>query len=112
MVDAIMLCGTMFGLRVLRHRLFETWPTQLVFPPRSCQHVGLATGNHKRRNGRTSTPSFADGYAFLTVAGNNFLAAEARVAMGIDWMPKKALSQAIPPAYTEWLGTQFLEMLS
>lgn len=34
---------------------------------------------------------------------------DARAAMGIDWMPMKSLSQAIPPAYTHWIGKRLLE---
>lgn len=37
---------------------------------------------------------------------------EARYAMGIDWIPMRALSQAIPPAYTQWIGSQLLQHLS
>ena len=44
----------------------------------------------------------------MTVCGNDYLAAEGRIAMGIDWMTKAELSQAIPPAYTEWIGKQML----
>ena len=40
-----------------------------------------------------------------------FTVAEARIAMGIDWMPMRNLSQAIPPAYTEWIGRQLIEEL-
>lgn len=32
--------------------------------------------------------------------------------MGINWMPRRELSQAIPPAYTEFIGTQLMEQLS
>jgi site-specific DNA-cytosine methylase len=32
-------------------------------------------------------------------------------AMGIDWMTQKELSQAIPPAYTEWLGKEMLKLI-
>lgn len=31
--------------------------------------------------------------------------------MGIDWMTGKELSQAIPPAYTEWIGKQIMEAI-
>lgn len=37
--------------------------------------------------------------------------ADARAAMGIDWMPMKCLSQAIPPAYAEWIGREVLSLL-
>lgn len=109
--NPLMLCGTMFGLQVIRHRLFETCPT-IWFPPASCHHRGLATGNVMRRRGVTRTPSLSDdGIEYVSVAGNNYIANEGRAAMGIDWMPKSALSQAIPPAYTEYIGTQLRGIL-
>lgn len=103
----LLLCGTMFGLGVIRHRIFETsWGEWLS--PAGCCHNGLATGNHRRRTGHSATPSTAHGYNYVTVAGNNYLAAEGRAAMGIEWLPKSSLSQAIPPAYTEYLAKRFL----
>lgn len=109
--DAIELCGSMFSLgaacddgeyRYLkRHRLFES-SAKLVAPPVGCIHIGqpigvygTGAGGQQLRNGRT--------YGYL---GSK---AECSEAMGIDWMHKRELSQAIPPAYTEYLGRQVIE---
>jgi hypothetical protein len=32
--------------------------------------------------------------------------------MGIDWMTRDELAQAIPPAYTEFIGTQLLNVIT
>jgi hypothetical protein len=37
---------------------------------------------------------------------------EARAAMGIDWMIGRELAQAIPPAYTRWMGQQMLSQMA
>ena len=58
----------------------------------------LASGNKK--------------YKFVTVAGKSFLMAEAKEAMGIDWMIRDEIAQAIPPAYTRWIGQQMIEILA
>lgn len=102
LINPLMLCGTMFGLRVIRHRLFETVPA-IWFSPAACCHWGKATGCESVKG--QGTNSLKD-YAFVTVVGNDYLANEGRMAMGIDWMVKRELSQAIPPAYTKWLGEQ------
>lgn len=99
--NPLMLCGSMFGLGVLRHRLFECWPA-IWFPPGPCQHSGavLPMWWKSRRK------ALAEGrhFAYLTVAGRSFLMAEAKAAMGIDWMIRDEISQAIPPAYTHFIG--------
>jgi DNA (cytosine-5)-methyltransferase 1 len=106
----VMLCGTMFdGLRVIRHRLFECNPP-ILFSPRTCNHWGTVSGNAAWNEEGRVTPSL-DLYDFLTVTGNDYIAADGRKAMQIDWMTKKELSQAIPPAYTEWLGGQLINAL-
>jgi DNA (cytosine-5)-methyltransferase 1 len=114
LTNAIMLCGTMFNLRVMRHRLFECEP-YLWLPPAQCKHIGRATGSGSRRRKLNSsdkkTLSLKDGFSYVTICGNDYLAEEGREAMGIPWMIKKELSQAIPPAYTEWLGRQMLELI-
>lgn len=95
----IMLCGAMFGLKVYRHRLFEcSW--FLLAPP----HVPH----------RDQTPKAGKGISpkgFISVAGNTGRVAYARQAMGIDWTNRDELSQAIPPAYTEFIGKQLLRIV-
>ena len=41
-----------------------------------------------------------------------FTIKDAQIAMGIDWMPMRELSQAIPPAYTYWIGHQLIHRLT
>lgn len=99
------LCGCMFDLRVSgmelrRERWFETsWNGHQFTGP--CQHYGPAISvvGH-------GTPSWV-----RKKLGRNPTIAEYRAAMGIDWMNRDELSQAIPPAYTEWIGRQLLEHL-
>jgi len=107
--NPLMLCGSMFGLGVIRHRLFESCPA-LYWPPSPCAHIGRATGSNRSKFG-DGVPSLKEGYSYVTVAGKNYIVAEGREAMGIDWMIGRELSQAIPPAYTEWLGTKIKEAL-
>lgn len=104
LINPIVLCGTMFGLQaagadIRRHRLFETsFPITLI---PECQHRSVPTmgiyGKGARDSRRKSDKTIPE-----------FSAAEARQAMGIDWMDIKTLSQAIPPAYTEYLGGQLM----
>jgi DNA (cytosine-5)-methyltransferase 1 len=92
------LSGGMFGLKVIRRRLFETnW---LLFTPPKRMYRGT-TNSHR---------GLSTSGDYISVAGHNFLVHEAREAMGIIWMTQKGLSQAIPPAYTEWVGRQLLEV--
>ena len=104
LVDYVILCGTMFGLRVIRHRLFECKPT-IWFSPAACNHAGRMAPSKGQYHS-------LDGYDFITCAGHNFKADAGRKAMGIDWMTRDELSQALPPAYTEWLGRRILEAAS
>lgn len=102
--DATMLCGTMFKLRVLRHRLFEC-SFFLMAPGQRCWHpprgtVGRANTNESRRK------NVGD---WISVAGDTTIRL-AGPAMGIDWVTcRKQLSQCIPPAYTEFVGRQLIE---
>ena len=104
----IVLCGTMFpGLRVLRHRLFETNFPVLV-PPHG-KHPKVHTLD-KRKNHYGKTDEWKD-FVQVTGGGNCSVAA-ARDAMGIDWMTKREINEAIPPAYTEYIGEWVLRYLA
>lgn len=96
LINPFTLCGLMFGLKVLRHRHFEA--NFLVSLPPHPRHVG--TTNSHRGMGK--------GGDYVCVAGHNFLMAEARIAMGIDWMVQSEMSQAIPPAYSEFIARQVI----
>jgi DNA (cytosine-5)-methyltransferase 1 len=99
--NPVVLCGTMFGLRVLRHRLFETYP-RIDFPPFTCNHWGKT---YVRSNKRKAVVAQRFSLApFLTVTGHDFIVADAKIAMGIDWMTAAELAEAIPPAYSQWIG--------
>lgn len=47
----------------------------------------------------------------MSVSGHVAPIAEARRAMGIDWMTRDELAEAIPPAYSEFIGGQLLDAL-
>ncbi len=92
--QGVKLCGSMFGLHVLRHRWFEG--SMLLYSPGPCQHKGTV------RNGY-----------YLTVAGHGdashtYTRANVGRAMGISWMSVQEMTQAMPPVYTAWLAPQLL----
>jgi DNA (cytosine-5)-methyltransferase 1 len=109
LINPIMLCGTMFGLRVIRHRHFETYP-QIWFPQFTCNHWGKThTRRDKRKSGLVQRFEFA---SFLTITGNDYIMKDAKIAMNIDWMIGSELSQAIPPNYSRWLITEVYKKLN
>jgi len=105
MINYMMLCGTMFGLNVFRHRLFVTNPMMLMSPA-MCNHYDRSSNGG--RNGDQKHPEAK----FITVTGSVSPIRKAEEAMGIDWMNRKELTQAIPPAYTEWIGNQMKAMIA
>ena len=101
----ITLCGTMFSkLRVIRHRLFES--NNLLEQPRHGTHPLCYT--HDKRKPHYGMLNEAEAFVQVTGGGNCSVQA-ARSAMGISWMTKRELNQAIPPAYTEYVGGQLLD---
>jgi DNA (cytosine-5)-methyltransferase 1 len=106
--NPIVLCGTMFpGLRVLRHRLFEA--NFLLLAPSHGKHPKVHTFD-KRKSHFGKTDDMRD-FVQVTGGGNCTIAA-ARDAMAIDWMTKDELNEAIPPAYTQWIGERLIAYLS
>jgi DNA (cytosine-5)-methyltransferase 1 len=95
----LLLCGAMFGLKTYRHRLFES--NVLLLAPPHLKHTAPVV-----KMGRP--PQAGD---FINPVGNFSGVAYARDAMGIAWMTQAELSQAIPPAYSEFLGRQVMAYL-
>jgi len=94
----LMLCGEMFNLGVIRHRIFEIHGFS-VPQPEHRKHQGTVKGGQ-----------------YVTVAGHGGDGG-ARMslwseAMGIDWMTKKELTQAVPPKYAEYVGRFMFEALT
>lgn len=96
---AITLCGCSFNLQVYRERVFES--NFALFSPGHRKHVAKCA-----KQGRPVQPG-----EFITVAGCFSGVKFARKAMGIDWMMRDELRQAIPPAYTEFIGRQLIQIL-
>jgi DNA (cytosine-5)-methyltransferase 1 len=101
--DPMMLCGTMFGLRVIRHRLFET-SFPLFAPPHGKHPLVYTRDKRKAHYGKLSEWTSP----VQVTGGGNCSKAAAADAMGIDWMTKDELNEAIPPAYTRFIGQQLL----
>jgi DNA (cytosine-5)-methyltransferase 1 len=98
LMNPVRLCGTSFSIPVRRHRIFETSQPILV-PP--CNHAAFTErrfpGSSNRPNGRT----------VCNVGEWRVPLKQQQDAMQIDWMTMAELSQAIPPAYSEFIARQF-----
>lgn len=95
-MQGVTLCGSSFGLKVRRHRLFEC-SFMLLAPP--CDHIsqGRPVGVYHRM--ADEVPS--GGKTAETLG-------QGQEAMGIDWMEWDELKEAIPPAYTKYIGQEWL----
>jgi len=110
--NPVVLCGSAVGLPLLRrHRLFESsiylWATR-------CRHDLFTAdlepnrSDLRRRPGRRARVVVVAGHD--SRSGNGGVAVW-RQAMGIDWMTRDELAQAIPPAFTYYLGLQLRRYL-
>lgn len=104
MRDPVLICGGSLGLGIpgwhlARHRLFES-NVSLMVP--SCAHRrGFTIGVYGNGTNAWHREKF----------GRNLRETEKREAMDIDWMTRKELTEAIPPAYTELIGHQLMDYL-
>jgi len=88
----LMLCGTMFGLPIIRHRIFESNVPMPVLLP-TCYHDEIYDPWHGGEMARDEKFKL-------------------REAMGIDWpMTRPEVRSAIPPAYTEFIGRQLMAFI-
>lgn len=107
LVSPVQMCGSAFALRVRRHRLFEA---TFDLRERRCCHrwqgrpIDVSGTGGRRINRRP------DDHGGNTNKPRNLK--EARAAIGIDWMTRYELSQAIPPAYSEFIGKQAMKFLT
>jgi DNA (cytosine-5)-methyltransferase 1 len=108
--DPVLICGSMFdpAMDIQRHRLFETnWPLEPLMWP--CRHK--LTGVDRFPGGRSvarTGKSTGLVRGTIEIGSWDIPLARQQEAMGIDWMTLEELSEAIPPAYTEFIGAQLL----
>lgn len=96
----LMLCGSMFNLRLIRHRIFELSGFKAKQREHLPHHPKFVTvtghpGGSSTRDGQAGYGSTADW----------------KRAMGIDWLPGSRLREAIPPAYSRHIGRAALRRL-
>lgn len=99
LINPVQMCGSYFGLKVRRHRLFES---NLKLIGSGCKHKeqGKPVGIYGSM--RDEIPG--GGHTAKTIE-------QAREAMGIDWMIWGELVEAIPPRYTYEIGKQLIDVL-
>lgn len=95
---AIQICGTAFGLRIYRHRLFES---SLPLIGTTCNHRLPAMNPHNTVGREWIYREF----------GRQDPEVVWRREMGVEWMTQQGGRESIPPAYTEHIGHQLMAHL-
>lgn len=100
LINPIQLKGTMFELKVFRSRYFES--NVFLLAPKAAPN---------RRYGRAGAQGRRPAEGEYVVVTGNFYQGDgiAKRAMGIDWMTRRGMAQAIPPDYTEFIGAQLIQ---
>ena len=94
-LNGALLCGSALGLPIRRHRRFES-NILLLFPP--------CPGHPVLFHGRSNMRLYGAKGGIMGMASN----LNPEVSFGIDWMTTREMRQAIPPAYTEFIGRQLI----
>ena len=102
----LLLCGTMFGLDTIRHRLFESsLPLGLSPTWCNCRRMALSGQVFNLHNA-------AQRKLYMETHGYTSVAKALRESLGVTWMSMDEAQEAIPPAYTEFIGRRLMEALS
>lgn len=111
-LEGFVMCGAALGLTLSRHRRFES--SELMLVPQCPGHRTIEPGGAtlgKRYRHSAGVTGVSKEISRDSIAGHFAGVDRARVAMDIDWMTRDELAQAIPPAYTRFIGEQLLESL-
>lgn len=98
--NPVELCGAMFGLQTYRHRYFEVSGFTLTAPDHP-EHTARQV-----KMGRAPRPG-----EFIQAIGNFTGVGTVRGDWGVPWMNRDGVREAVPPAYTEYIGGQFISHL-
>lgn len=119
MRPSLLLSGTMFGLKVIRERIFELSPNLRRFCPQEFvpkPNGSVRTGEYLTCAGMGAVSSKEPYKGKLKGLEDNTLFQNRVVAMGIDWVESglnkakmKELANAIPPDYTQWIGERIIK---
>jgi DNA (cytosine-5)-methyltransferase 1 len=99
LINPIYLCGSMFGMRTYRHRLFES-NMPLVAPVHNKHLVKNAKMGRKAKENEN-----------IQYMGHFSGLKQVQEMTGLYWLGQHELAQSIPPQYTEYLGLQVIEIL-
>ena len=105
--DTVQLCGSAFDLRVRRHRIFES---NIQLQGTACYHAHQGQPMDVSGNGgqRVNRREYDHGGGLCKPKTIR----EAQDAIGINWMNRAEIAQAIPPAYSAFLGRQIINAMS
>jgi DNA (cytosine-5)-methyltransferase 1 len=103
LINPIELSGMSFGLKIIRRRLFELYGFDILLVPSprieiNYRAAGYIPYHHGTSIKRGHLP-------------NIWTKARLQSAMDIDWMSLKEITQAIPPAYTEYIGSWLIKVV-